>query len=107
MLIIYIFWIYLKKRLDHLYHYHPARGGMRKRDVKTDLFQNGQSMKFTVHDYCSWLMFKSDARDPGNSDADNAVEYEGFDPAEFRGLRDQICTTRGPKVNCLRQVDFR
>jgi len=24
----------------------------------------------------------------------------------FRGLRDHICTTYGPKVNCVRQVDL-
>ena len=27
--------------------------------------------------------------------------------SDVRGLRDQICTTFGTKVNCVRQVDFR
>ena len=36
----------------------------------------------------------------------NLVDCEGFDPAEIRGVRDQICTTEGPKVNHVRQVDF-
>jgi len=30
----------------------------------------------------------------------------GFVAADIRGLRDQICSTEGPKVNCVRQVDF-
>ena len=36
----------------------------------------------------------------------HSVDFEGFDPADFRGVRDQICTTYGPKLNCARQVDF-
>ena len=36
----------------------------------------------------------------------HTVEYEAFSPSEFRGIRDQICTTQGPKVYCTRQVDF-
>ena len=32
--------------------------------------------------------------------------YAGCDPAEFRRVRDQICTTQGPELNCLRQVDI-
>ena len=27
-------------------------------------------------------------------------------PLNFRALRDQICTTFGPKVNCASQIDF-
>jgi len=36
----------------------------------------------------------------------HSLEHAGFDPAEFHGVRDRICTTYGPKVDCLRQVDF-
>jgi len=34
------------------------------------------------------------------------VEIEGFVRSEFRTLRNQICGTQGPKVNCVRQVDL-
>jgi len=37
----------------------------------------------------------------------HTVEFAGFVPPEFWGIRDQICTTWGPKVNCVRRVDFR
>ena len=37
---------------------------------------------------------------------DHSVKLEDFDPAKIRGVRDQICTTKGPKVNCVRLVDF-
>jgi len=37
---------------------------------------------------------------------DHSAEFEGFVASDIRGLRDQICTTFGPKVNCVRQVDF-
>ena len=36
----------------------------------------------------------------------HTVDYEGFVPFNFGGLRDQICTSYGPKVDCVRQVDF-
>ena len=36
----------------------------------------------------------------------HSVEYEGFNASDIRGLRDQICSAFGPKVNCVRQVDF-
>jgi len=36
----------------------------------------------------------------------HSVEYSGFDPEVFRGVRDRICTTFGPTVNFVRQVDF-
>ena len=32
----------------------------------------------------------------------HTVEFEGFDPAEFRGARDH----KVPEVNYVRQVDF-
>ena len=31
---------------------------------------------------------------------------EGFVASKFRGLCDQICTTSGPVVDCVRRVDF-
>ena len=34
------------------------------------------------------------------------VEHAGFVGLKFPPQRDQICTTQGPKVNCVRQVDF-
>ena len=37
----------------------------------------------------------------------HSVEFEGFVTSDIRGLRDQICTTFSPKVDCVRQVDFR
>jgi len=36
----------------------------------------------------------------------HSVEFEGFVPPEFWGIRDQICTTQGPEVNCVMQVDL-
>ena len=36
----------------------------------------------------------------------HSVESEGFNASDIRGLRDQICSAFGPKVNCVRQVDF-
>ena len=36
----------------------------------------------------------------------HSVEFEGFVASKFGGLRDQICTTFGPKVNYVLQVDF-
>jgi len=36
----------------------------------------------------------------------HSVEFEEFVPSRFGGLRGQIGTTQGPKVNCVRQVDF-
>jgi hypothetical protein len=35
----------------------------------------------------------------------HSVELEGFNASRIRGLRDQICTTQGHKVDCVRQVD--
>ena len=34
------------------------------------------------------------------------VNIEGFVASDIPGLRGQICTTFGPNVNCVRQVDF-
>ena len=34
-----------------------------------------------------------------------SVDFEGFDHAEIRGVRDQICSAQGPKVDCVWQVD--
>ena len=34
------------------------------------------------------------------------VDFAGFVAPNVGGLRDQICTTQGPKVDCVRQVDF-
>ena len=45
-------------------------------DIKSDSLQNGQSMKFAVHNYCSKLMFRSDAGDMGISDVENAGNSE-------------------------------
>ena len=42
-----------------------------------------------------------DARTPSHS-----VEFEGFVDPKTGVLRDQVCTTFGPKVNCEMQVDF-
>ena len=36
----------------------------------------------------------------------HTMEYAGFVGSKFRALCDQICTTQGPEVNCVRQVDF-
>ena len=36
----------------------------------------------------------------------HAVKFQGFDTEECRGVRDQICTTQGPKLSCVSQVDF-
>ena len=36
----------------------------------------------------------------------HSEEYSLLDPTAFRGVRDQIRATFGPKVNCVRQVDF-
>ena len=36
----------------------------------------------------------------------HSVEFEGFDFLQIWVLRDQICTTEGPNVNCLMHVDF-
>ena len=38
------------------------------------------------------------------STAVHTVEFEGFVRSDFRTLRDQICTTQRPKVNCVRLV---
>jgi hypothetical protein len=35
-----------------------------------------------------------------------AVEFEGFVALHVSRLRDQICTTEGPTVNCVMHVDF-
>ena len=34
------------------------------------------------------------------------VEFAGFAASDIRGLREQICTTYGAKVNYVRQVGF-
>ena len=34
----------------------------------------------------------------------HSLEYAGFVPLNFRGLRDQICTTQRPEVNELRDA---
>ena len=34
------------------------------------------------------------------------VDFEGFAALKSRGLRDQFCTTSGPQVIFVRQVDF-
>ena len=39
-------------------------------------------------------------------DAYHTVELAGFVASDIRGLRDQICTTRGPEGNYVRHVDF-
>ena len=39
-------------------------------------------------------------------DGVNTVEFKGFVASDIRGSRDQICTTEGPKIDCVRQVDF-
>jgi len=36
----------------------------------------------------------------------HTVEFDSFVASRFRRLRDQICTTEGPKVNRMMQVDF-
>jgi len=36
----------------------------------------------------------------------HTVDFEGFVASDIRGLRDQLCTALGPKVNCVQQVDF-
>jgi hypothetical protein len=36
----------------------------------------------------------------------HTVEFEGFVGLDFRTLLDQNCTTLGPKVYHLRQVEF-
>jgi len=36
----------------------------------------------------------------------HTVEYVAFVASKFRGLLDQICTTYGPEVNCVMQLDF-
>ena len=36
----------------------------------------------------------------------HVVEFGGFDGSKFRAKRDQICTTYGPKVNSVSQLDF-
>jgi len=33
------------------------------------------------------------------------VEFESFVASDVRGLRDQVCTTQGPEVDCVRQFD--
>ena len=33
------------------------------------------------------------------------VEFEGFVASQFGGLRDQRCTSSGPGIHCVRQVD--
>ena len=34
------------------------------------------------------------------------VGYASFVPPKIGVVRDEICTTQGPKVDCVRQVDF-
>ena len=36
----------------------------------------------------------------------HTVEFEGFDGSDFLTLRGQICTTQGPKVKFVMQVDI-
>ena len=36
----------------------------------------------------------------------HSVDFEGFDASDIRGLRDQVCTTQGCNVDCVRQLDF-
>ena len=34
------------------------------------------------------------------------VGYEGFVASDIRWLRDQICTTLGPEISCVKKFDF-
>ena len=36
----------------------------------------------------------------------HTMDFKGFVPSKFGELRDQICTTLGPKNNCVMQFDF-
>ena len=36
----------------------------------------------------------------------HTVKYEGLVPPKIGGVRNQICATQDPKVDCVRQVDF-
>jgi len=45
-------------------------------------------------------------KQPNSGIPHHTVEHEGFVDPGSGVLRDQTCTTYGPKVNCMRQVDF-
>ena len=36
----------------------------------------------------------------------HTVDFAGVVGSKYRAVRDQICTTHGPQVDCVRQVDF-
>ena len=36
----------------------------------------------------------------------HTVDFASFVASDIEGLRDQLCTAYGPKVNCARQVDL-
>ena len=61
-------------------------------------------MKDKFTDLCGNLLLQNDLI---NTFCEvKSVEHAGFDHEKFCGVRVQFCTTSGPKLNCLRQVDF-